>query len=140
MVAKQREQSINQKDKTMKYRTSDVAEKLDVTGSTVNNLVHRGYLTDLKAHMNGTHEFEFDSRQVNAFARVYRKNKRKQQFIPLEGRKAEVVTEAKSHELGGFFSRLKRIEDKVDALNSSDITSEVRELKEKVETLIKMWS
>lgn len=89
----------------MKLNSTQVAEKLGISRAAVNTLVKKGVLKDV-AETNGKtrHEFWFDSKQVNELRKTYKPRSRSHgqaQPAPM---------------LSGLFTRLDRLEGKLDQL------------------------
>ena len=62
----------------MKLTTNQVAEKLGITSTTVRALSKSGSLHDVAVRKKGAsrHFSHFDSKEVNEFAKTYKKNSR----------------------------------------------------------------
>jgi hypothetical protein len=92
----------------MELNTTQVAKKLGLSNSGVRGLSERGLLKDLRDNIKKRHIKLFDSREVNALKKVYKKRTRN--YSP------ETIAAVKDHQKNGIISSIRRIEDKIDYL------------------------
>jgi hypothetical protein len=96
----------------MKLYSQQVASKLGISISGVNYLVKKGKLQDISGKNGKSHRHEFDSKQINEFAKTYKKYSKRYHFPPTAS--LEVVE--RTSPVKGIMSRLDSIEAKIEKL------------------------
>ena len=96
----------------MKLNVNQVAEKLGISGSAVRSLRDRNLLKDIGSHKEGNKKVYslFDSKEVNEFAKTYKRKRHTTTLNKLNGRDNEMP------KLSNLFSRLDAIEKKLNTL------------------------
>jgi len=95
----------------MKITVSQAATKLKVTNAAVRDMIKDGLLKDYAVRKNGKkrHYAILDSKEVNAFAKTYRKKTHHKNY------KSIVITPTTTPKMG-ITTQMERIEQKIDKL------------------------